>query len=178
VKHQVPVVITSLGAAKDVIEAVHSYGGLVFHDVTNIIHARKAAAAGVDGIIAVCSGAGGHAGAISPFALVPRIREVFFLLFLHFIFTYPPSPSCSCSRSPFLLVKIVLSLFILLLVLLSSSFPSLARSFFPLLYSNPSPLVLGWHSHSCWSNKRRKNGESCTSIRSGFGISWHQIHRY
>lgn len=75
VKHKVPLVITSLGAVKDVIDAVHSYGGLVFHDVTNLLHARKAAAAGVDGIIAVCSGAGGHAGAISPFALIPKIRE-------------------------------------------------------------------------------------------------------
>lgn len=77
VKHQVPIVITSLGAATKVTEAVHSYGGLVFHDVTNQKHARKASAAGVDGIIAVSAGAGGHAGTINPFVLVHEIREVF-----------------------------------------------------------------------------------------------------
>ncbi|MDI9244561.1 nitronate monooxygenase family protein [Marinobacter sp. CHS3-4] len=77
VKHQVPIVITSLGAATKVTEAVHSYGGLVFHDVTNQKHARKAAAAGVDGIIAVSAGAGGHAGTTNPFVLVHEIREVF-----------------------------------------------------------------------------------------------------
>jgi nitronate monooxygenase len=77
VKHQVPIVITSLGAATRVTEAVHSYGGLVFHDVTNQKHARKAAEAGVDGIIAVSAGAGGHAGTINPFVLVHEIREVF-----------------------------------------------------------------------------------------------------
>jgi len=75
VKHKVPVVITSLGAVKEVIAAVHSYGGLVLHDVTNVVHARKAAAAGVDGLILVCAGAGGHAGAASPFALLPRVRS-------------------------------------------------------------------------------------------------------
>lgn len=77
VKHQVPIVITSLGAATRVTEAVHSYGGMVFHDVTNQKHARKAAEAGVDGIIAVSAGAGGHAGTINPFVLVHEIREVF-----------------------------------------------------------------------------------------------------
>ena len=77
VKYQVPIVITSLGAATKVTEAVHSYGGLVFHDVTNQKHARKAAAAGVDGIIAVSAGAGGHAGTINPFVLTHEIREVF-----------------------------------------------------------------------------------------------------
>ncbi|KMQ76069.1 NAD(P)H-dependent flavin oxidoreductase [Marinobacter subterrani] len=77
VKHQVPIVITSLGAASQVVEAVHGYGGLVFHDVTNQKHARKAAQAGVDGIIAVAAGAGGHAGTINPFVLVHEIREVF-----------------------------------------------------------------------------------------------------
>ncbi len=77
VKHQVPIVITSLGAASRVVDAVHSYGGLVFHDVTNQHHARKAAKAGVDGIIAVAAGAGGHAGTINPFVLVHEIREVF-----------------------------------------------------------------------------------------------------
>ncbi|WP_051298932.1 NAD(P)H-dependent flavin oxidoreductase [Marinobacterium litorale] len=77
VKHKVPLVITSLGAARDVVDAVHSYGGLVFHDVTNIRHARKAAEAGVDGLIAVCAGAGGHAGTLSPFALINEIRQFF-----------------------------------------------------------------------------------------------------
>ncbi|MEO9522102.1 NAD(P)H-dependent flavin oxidoreductase [Marinobacter alexandrii] len=77
VKHQVPIVITSLGAASQVVDAVHSYGGLVFHDVTNQHHARKAAEAGVDGIIAVAAGAGGHAGTINPFVLAHEIREVF-----------------------------------------------------------------------------------------------------
>lgn len=77
VKHQVPIVITSLGAASHVVEAVHSYGGLVLHDVTNQKHARKAADAGVDGIIAVSAGAGGHAGTINPLVLVKDIRAVF-----------------------------------------------------------------------------------------------------
>ncbi|MCQ4320373.1 NAD(P)H-dependent flavin oxidoreductase [Stutzerimonas stutzeri] len=77
VRHQVPLVITSLGAVPEVVEAVHSYGGLVFHDVINRRHAEKAAEAGVDGIIAVSAGAGGHAGTISPFALVQEIRQVF-----------------------------------------------------------------------------------------------------
>jgi|TARA_B100001057_G_scaffold493588_1_gene588359 nitronate monooxygenase len=77
VKHKVPMIITSLGAASQVVEAVHSYGGVVFHDVTNQKHARKAAEAGVDGIIAVAAGAGGHAGTINPFVLVHEIREVF-----------------------------------------------------------------------------------------------------
>ncbi|WP_148863973.1 NAD(P)H-dependent flavin oxidoreductase [Marinobacter fonticola] len=76
-KHRVPIVITSLGAASHVVEAVHSYGGLVFHDVTNQRHARKAAEAGVDGIIGVAAGAGGHAGTISPFVLMKEIRDVF-----------------------------------------------------------------------------------------------------
>jgi len=77
VKHQVPIIITSLGAASQVVEAVHSYGGVVFHDVTNQKHARKAAEAGVDGIIAVAAGAGGHAGTTNPFVLVHEIRDVF-----------------------------------------------------------------------------------------------------
>ena len=77
VKHKVPMIITSLGAASQVVEAVHSYGGGGFHDVTNQKHARKAAEAGVDGIIAVAAGAGGHAGTINPFVLVHEIREVF-----------------------------------------------------------------------------------------------------
>lgn len=77
VKHRVPLVITSLGAVRDVVEKVHSYGGLVFHDVINRRHAEKAAEAGVDGIIAVCAGAGGHAGTLSPFALIAEIRSFF-----------------------------------------------------------------------------------------------------
>jgi nitronate monooxygenase len=77
VQHQVPVVITSLGAVRDVVDAIHSYGGLVFHDVINLHHARKAADAGVDGLIAVCAGAGGHAGLLNPFAFVDEIRQFF-----------------------------------------------------------------------------------------------------
>ena len=77
VERQVPIVITSLGAVKEVVEAVHSYGGLVFHDVTTRRHAEKAAEAGVDGLIAVAAGAGGHAGTWSPFALVAEIRQFF-----------------------------------------------------------------------------------------------------
>ncbi|MEX1056590.1 MAG: nitronate monooxygenase, partial [Natronospirillum sp.] len=77
VKHKVPMIITSLGAASQVVEAAHSYGGVVFHDVTNQKHARKAAEAGVDGVIAVAAGAGGHAGTINPFVLVHEIRDVF-----------------------------------------------------------------------------------------------------
>lgn len=76
VEHKVPLVITSLGAVKDVVDAVHSYGGLVFHDVINARHAEKAAAAGVDGIIAVACGAGGHAGTLNPFALISEIRSI------------------------------------------------------------------------------------------------------
>lgn len=76
VAHEVPLVITSLGAAKEVIDAVHSYGGLVFHDVTNAKHAAKAAAAGVDGLILVAAGAGGHAGGLNPFALISEVRAV------------------------------------------------------------------------------------------------------
>lgn len=77
VAHKVPLVITSLGAVSDVVDAVHSYGGLVFHDVIGRRHAEKAAAAGVDGIIGVAAGAGGHAGTMNPFALVAEIRQVF-----------------------------------------------------------------------------------------------------
>lgn len=77
VRHKVPVVITSLGAVKDLVDVVHGYGGLVFHDVISRRHAEKAAAAGVDGIIAVSAGAGGHAGTVSPFALVSEIRRIF-----------------------------------------------------------------------------------------------------
>ena len=77
VRRQVPLVITSLGAARQVVDDIHAYGGLVFHDVINIKHARKAAEAGVDGLIAVAAGAGGHAGTLSPFALVDEIRGFF-----------------------------------------------------------------------------------------------------
>lgn len=77
VKHEVPIVITSLRPPGDVVEAVHSYGGLVFHDVISLRHARKAMQQCVDGIIAVCSGAGGHAGRLSPFALLREIRKEF-----------------------------------------------------------------------------------------------------
>ena len=77
VKHKVPVIITSLRPPAEVVAAVHGYGGIVFHDVINLRHAEKAAAQGVDGIIAVCAGAGGHAGLLSPFALVKQIREVY-----------------------------------------------------------------------------------------------------
>ena len=77
VREQVPIIITSLSPPSEIVQAVHSYGGLVFHDVINIRHARKAIEQGVDGIIAVCAGAGGHAGTLSPFALVGEIREQF-----------------------------------------------------------------------------------------------------
>ncbi len=77
VKHRVPIVITSLRPPAEVVSAVHSYGGIVFHDVISVRHAQKAAGQGVDGIIAVCAGAGGHAGVLSPFALVKEIRAIF-----------------------------------------------------------------------------------------------------
>ncbi len=77
VEFKVPIVITSLRPPSEIVQAVHSYGGLVFHDVINLRHARKAAEQGVDGIIAVCAGAGGHAGTLSPFALVKEIRSFF-----------------------------------------------------------------------------------------------------
>ena len=76
-KHKVPIVITSLRPPAAVVDAVHSYGGLVFHDVISIRHAQKAIEQGVDGIIAVTAGAGGHAGPVSPFALVKEIRREF-----------------------------------------------------------------------------------------------------
>ena len=77
VKHKVPIVITSLGAATEVIEAIHSYGGLVFHDVINRRHAQKAVEAGVDGLILVCAGAGGHAGLLHPMAFINEVRQFF-----------------------------------------------------------------------------------------------------
>lgn len=77
VEHEVPIIITSLRPPEDIVTAVHAYGGLVFHDVISLRHARKAMAQNVDGIIAVCTGAGGHAGTMSPFALVKEIRREF-----------------------------------------------------------------------------------------------------
>jgi nitronate monooxygenase len=77
VKHKVPIVITSLGARTDVNDAIHSYGGIVLHDIINVTFAKKALEKGADGLIAVCTGAGGHAGGLSPFALISEIREFF-----------------------------------------------------------------------------------------------------
>ena len=77
VKHKVPIIITSLRPPAEVVEAAHSYGGLVFHDVINVRHAKKAADMGVDGLILVCAGAGGHAGALSPFALLREVKSWF-----------------------------------------------------------------------------------------------------
>jgi nitronate monooxygenase len=77
VRHEVPLIITSLKPPREIVEAAHSYGGMVFHDVISVRHARKAVEQGVDGIIVVCAGAGGHAGTGSPFALVREIREFF-----------------------------------------------------------------------------------------------------
>lgn len=77
VKHQVPLIITSLGAVSQVVDAIHSYGGLVFHDVIKKRHAEKAAEAGVDGLILVAAGAGGHAGTINPMPLVAEIKKFF-----------------------------------------------------------------------------------------------------
>ena len=77
VKYKVPMIITSLGAREDVNEAIHSYGGIVMHDIINNKFARKAVEKGADGLIAVAAGAGGHAGTTSPFALIQEIREWF-----------------------------------------------------------------------------------------------------
>lgn len=77
VEEKVPLIITSLGAVRDVVEAVHGYGGVVFHDIANVRHAKKAAQAGVDGLILVANGAGGHAGVVNPFALVEEVRTFF-----------------------------------------------------------------------------------------------------
>ncbi|MBR39433.1 MAG: nitronate monooxygenase [Flavobacteriaceae bacterium] len=77
VKHEVPIIITSLRPPAEVVKAAHSYGGLVFHDVINVRHAKKAADMGVDGLILVCAGAGGHAGALSPFALLREVKSWF-----------------------------------------------------------------------------------------------------
>ncbi len=77
IRHEIPIVITTLGITRELTDAIHTYGGLVFHDVVNVKHARKAVEQGVDGIIVVCAGAGGHAGTGSPFALVREIRQFF-----------------------------------------------------------------------------------------------------
>ncbi len=76
IKHKVPVILTSKGAPGEVFDAVHDYGGLVFHDIASARHAEKALAAGADGLIAVCGGAGGHCGTINPFALVNEVRQM------------------------------------------------------------------------------------------------------
>ena len=77
VKHEVPLIITSLSAPTQIVPPVHAYGGKVFHDVISVRHAEKALEAGVDGLILVCAGAGGHAGMLSPFALVGEIRKFY-----------------------------------------------------------------------------------------------------
>ena len=77
VKHEVPIIITSLRPPAELVEAAHSYGGLVYHDVINVRHAKKAVEQGVDGLILVCAGAGGHAGALSPFALLREVKDWF-----------------------------------------------------------------------------------------------------
>jgi nitronate monooxygenase len=77
IKHKVPITITSLRAPNDVVSKIHAYGGIVLHDVINVRHAEKALEAGVDGLILVCAGAGGHAGTLSPFALIGEVRRFF-----------------------------------------------------------------------------------------------------
>lgn len=76
-KHKVPLVITSLGAVSMVVDAIHSYGGLVFHDIIKKRHAEKAAEAGVDGLILVAAGAGGHGGSLNPMSLVAEVKSIF-----------------------------------------------------------------------------------------------------
>ena len=76
-KHRPPIVITSLGNPEEVVKKVHEYGGLVYSDVINLYHSKKAISAGVDGLILVCNGAGGHTGDLSPFAFVSEVREIF-----------------------------------------------------------------------------------------------------
>lgn len=77
IKHQVPVILSSKSAPGDVVKRVHEYGGLVFHDIASQRHAEKALEAGVDGLIAVCGGAGGHTGTINPFSLLNEVRRIF-----------------------------------------------------------------------------------------------------
>ncbi len=77
VRHEVPIIITSLRPPREIVKAVHSYGGIVLHDVISVRHAEKALEEGVDGLILVCAGAGGHAGALSPFALLTEVRRFY-----------------------------------------------------------------------------------------------------
>jgi nitronate monooxygenase len=77
IKHRVPIIITSLGARSDVVKAVHAYGGIVLHDVLSTHHAEKALALGVDGLILLCAGGGGHGGTLNPFAFVAEVRRFF-----------------------------------------------------------------------------------------------------
>ena len=77
IKHKVPIVITSLGAVSDLVDSVHNYGGLVFHDIIKRRHAEKATEAGVDGLILVAAGAGGHGGTINPMALINEVKTFF-----------------------------------------------------------------------------------------------------
>ncbi len=77
IKHKVPLIITSLGAVSDLVDAVHSYGGLVYHDIIKRRHAEKAVEVGVDGLICVSAGAGGHAGSLHPMVLVEEVRRIF-----------------------------------------------------------------------------------------------------
>lgn len=77
IAHRVPLIITSLGVRPELVQRVQAYGGLVFHDVTTVRHARKAIEAKVDGLILVCAGAGGHSGTLSPFAFLPEVRALF-----------------------------------------------------------------------------------------------------
>jgi nitronate monooxygenase len=77
IKHRVPIIITSLGANSDLVKAVHAYGGIVLHDVLSTHHAEKALAQGVDGLILLCAGGGGHAGTLNPFAFVAEVRRFF-----------------------------------------------------------------------------------------------------
>lgn len=76
-EHQPPIVITSLGSPAEVLEIVHSYGGLVYSDVANVRHAKKAAQSGVDGLILVCAGAGGHGGTLNPFAFIAAVKKFY-----------------------------------------------------------------------------------------------------
>ncbi|MBH0122208.1 nitronate monooxygenase [Rhodococcus sp. CX] len=76
-KHEVPLILTNMGDPKEIVDAAHDWGGTVFHDVTTVRHAEKAIAAGVDGLMLVCAGAGGHAGTLSPFAFLPQVRRMF-----------------------------------------------------------------------------------------------------
>jgi nitronate monooxygenase len=77
IRHEVPIIITSLRSPEAVVKRIHAYGGIVIHDVISVRHARKALEAGVDGLILVCAGAGGHAGTLSPFALVNEVRSFY-----------------------------------------------------------------------------------------------------